>query len=492
NSSPRLLHVSRTVIKLCVPVQPFDYALKFAVRAGTSKLHAHVALYVALCQINILQSGIRGVQGRRTQNDCNSLQLTVESYIYSFRHRRLVIPSSTCLVPLISQYLPFFSRFIYICFTTLPCPCAVMSLSVSSFPEAPPTAALFGTLLNKRPVPFLKGIGHLAKAHVKGSIVHLRVNVPWCRSQLPSSLSRSSRIESSSIVIDIFPIPNCDECCFTDADASSLGPTIELSSSSRSISPAAPSTPSTENAEISMADPVEGPHRSSQYSDSVGDPAHTREECTAPSERQEEVASAVCDSEPHDSPQPSDSDATIIAPISRHPTTQPLATPSMIPRVRSHSVSPVVKASPTETIPPSRRPRYKSETAVGPRRRTASSSSPDRKGARGKNSTSTSAVPPLPSSAHTSSIAQKREIRSNTLSMGSSRSSSSTKAAEFQITTNHRLRPKTPPPLPLPPNSLDRGTWLRLVALPHAESGVPHQQQQHRPRAASEAVLTTS
>lgn len=64
-------------------MQPFDYPLKFAVLAGTSKLHAHVALYVALCQINILQSGIRAIQGRRTtRNDCNSPQLAVGSYIF--------------------------------------------------------------------------------------------------------------------------------------------------------------------------------------------------------------------------------------------------------------------------------------------------------------------------------------------------------------------------------------------------------------------------
>jgi hypothetical protein len=430
-----------------------------------------------------------------------------------------------------------------------------MSLSVSSFPEAPPkverhpkwqeTLSLksggkfFGTFLNKRPVPFLKGIGHLAKAHVKGSIVHLRVNVPRCRSQHPSSLSKSSAIQSSSIVIDIFPIPDCDECCLTDADVSSLDPTIELSSSSRSFSPAAPSTPSSENAAISMADSVEAPHRSSQYSDSSRDPANTDEEYVQPPAKEhEEAASAVCDSEPHDS-QPSDSDATITLPISRPLTTQPLVTPSMIPRVRSHSVSPGVKTSPTETIPSTQRPRYKSETAVGSRRRTASSSpddfsssSSERKEGRGK--TSTSVVPPLPSSPHNSSIAQKREIRSkryrsgaSNKSMGGSSSSNSTKAAEFQITANHRLRPKMvtsddastirarsrsrscspsmvvspsdgapqPPPLPLPPNSLDRGTWMRLVALPHTESGIPvrgsGEQQQHRPRAASD-VLTTS
>ncbi|KAF8480296.1 hypothetical protein DFH94DRAFT_741791 [Russula ochroleuca] len=517
----------------------------------------HVALYVALCQINNLQSS---VQGRpRTQHDYNSPQLAVES-LYSLRHRPLVIPSSTWSHTLDLTNLPF-SRFTYICLFSMHPSCAVMSLSVSSFPEAPPkvprppkwqetlslksSGKFLGSLLNKRPVPFLKGIGHLAKTHVKESIIHLRVNVPRCRAQHPSSLSRPP-IQSSSFVIDIIPIPNCDEC---SSDASSLGPTIEFSASSRSISPAASSTPSTANTAISTTDTVKPPHRSSQSL--VEDPTHAHEEDerppVPPPKDHVKVASVVCNSEPHDY-QPSDSDATITLPISPPLTTQPPATPSQIPRLRSHSVSAAVKApAATETVPPTRRPRYKSETAVGSRRRTASSSPPDdssssssseRKGSsnRGKNSTSV-ALPPLPSSAHTSSISpkqQKRETRSKRARSGASSKSmgsNSSKTAESPVilSTNH-FRPKTsngvstrvrsrshspslvvspldgasqPPPLPLPPNSLDRGTWLRLVALPHAESGIPvrgsgsrmqqqQQQQQYRPRAASEAVLTTS
>jgi hypothetical protein len=72
-------------------VQPFDYPLKFAVLAGTSKLHAHVALYVALCQINILQSGIRAIQGRRTTRNIVTAPSSRWGLIYSLRH-----PSPAC------------------------------------------------------------------------------------------------------------------------------------------------------------------------------------------------------------------------------------------------------------------------------------------------------------------------------------------------------------------------------------------------------------
>src|SRR5712672_2464867 len=96
-----------------------------------------------------------------------------------------------------------------------------MSLSVSSFPQAPPklvqqpklqvtpslksSGRFLGTLLRKRSVPFLKGIGHFAKTHVKGSIIRQRANVSLFRSlsKHHSSLSRSAIRRPSSIVIDI-------------------------------------------------------------------------------------------------------------------------------------------------------------------------------------------------------------------------------------------------------------------------------------------------
>jgi hypothetical protein len=243
-----------------------------------------------------------------------------------------------------------------------------MSLSVSSFPEAPPKLArhpkwhetislknngrFLGTLLSKRPMPCLnlKGIGHFAKAHVKGNIIHHRVNVPLSRFKHPSPHSRSS-IRASSIVIDIIPIPNNDECFYTssDVDGSSLDPSIDLFPSPP-ICPPALSTSSTVKV------------RPQAHEKGVQHPAR----------EQEEVASVVYDSEPHNS-QASDSESTITPPIPPSQTTQPLAPPSTVGRHRWHSASAGAKAaSATETAPPTR-PRHKSETEIGLRRPTTSS-----------------------------------------------------------------------------------------------------------------------
>src|SRR5258707_570577 len=229
-----------------------------------------------------------------------------------------------------------------------------MALSVSSFPEAPPkpvrhpmwqvTPSLkssgrsLGSLLSKHSVPFVTGIGQFAMAHVKVSNIRQRVNVPPCISisKHHPSLSGSS-IRSSSIVIDIAPIPNNDECFSTrssDVDASSLNPIIEISFSS-TIGPAAVSTPTAAKAIPAIF--------------------HDKGVQTSPKEH-EEGASAAYDSRPRDS-HPSDSEVTttlLISPPS--PTTQLLAAPSKAKegRRRSHSVSAGVKASAKETIPPTR------------------------------------------------------------------------------------------------------------------------------------------
>lgn len=472
---------------------------------------------------------------------------------------------------------------------TTPSQRLTMSLSVSSFPEAPPklvrqpkwqvtpslksSGRFLGTLLSKRSVPFLKGIGHFAKTHVKESIIRQRANVSRSRS-IFKHRSRSS-IQSSSIVIDITPISNNDKyfsARSSDVDASSLNPTIEISLSP-TISPAALSTPTLTAAQdipaISPRDPVKSPYQSSVQSLN-GDGAHTHETVIQhPAKEHEEITSA--DSEPHD-PQTPDSEMTTSLPISTSPTTQPLTiipVPSTEGRRRSSSASAGVNASTTEI--PRTRPRYKSETAIGLRRLTSMTScSEGRDTSGGENP-----IPQPPatgSSTHTfesTSTKKQRQQRRETTSKrararssASSKSTGSNKAVELPPLTAHMLSMRSagsrlsasshrsctaPPPqsfslsataivpkssleqmdplqtsphLPtrtsdvavslrsrstlelvvgpgpsdgaleqsLPPSSVDRGRWLRLAAVPHAESW-DGERQRRRPRTAPEAVL---
>ncbi|KAF8500267.1 hypothetical protein F5888DRAFT_1801813 [Russula emetica] len=480
-----------------------------------------------------------------------------------------------------------------------------MSLSVSSFPEAPPklvrqpkwkvtlksSGRFLGTLLSKRSVPFLKGIGRFAKTHVKESIIRQCANVSRSRSisKHHSTLSRSS-IRSSSIVIDITPISNNDKyfsARYSDVDASSLNPTIEISLSP-TISPAALSTPTAAKdiPAISPTDTVKAPYQSSVQS-LVGDSAHAHETVVQhPAKEHEEVAS---DSEPHD-PQPPDSEITTLLPISSSLTTQSLTVPgvpSTEGRRRSHSASAGVKASATETVSPTR-PRYRSETAIDlPRHLTTTSPSDDPPSSEGKDSSR--GENPIPQSPATGSthisestcMKKEREQRSETISKRArprsgtfSKSTGSNKAVESPLLSAHMLnmrsagcrlsanshRPSTAPPLqsftlsanalvpkssspeqmdhllqaptrphlrpkmrtrsdvaaspwsrsppsslvvvgpgpsddaseksPLP-SSVDRGLWLRLAAVPHAESW-DGERQRRRPRTAPEAVLMAS
>lgn len=471
-----------------------------------------------------------------------------------------------------------------------------MSLSVSSFPAAPPnlvrqpkwqitpslksSGRFLGTLLSKRSLPSLKGIGHIAKAHVKRGIIRQRANVSRSR-WMPkhhSSHSRSS-IRSSSIVIDITPISNDDKYSSArssdDVDASSLNSTIKVSLSP-TISPPALSSPTaaTDFPAISSADSVKAPYQSSVQS-LVGDSAHSRESeetvVQHPAKEREEVAS---DSEPHD-PQPPNSEITTPLPISPSLKTQPPTgvppLPSTEGRNRSHSASTGIKASASKTVPPTR-PRYKSETEIGlPRLTTTITPSEP------------IPQPPATNNAHTSESTstkrqrqQRRESifkRARARSAGaSSKSADSNKAMESpplrarmfsmrslgsRLSVNGHHRPITPPPLPSPlhpfslsatalvpvpksspeqmdvlqapphlrPNtasdvaasppsrwppspavgpglsddaseqsplpstsSVDKGLWLRVVAVPHAESW-DGDQQRRRPRTAPEAVL---
>ena len=472
-----------------------------------------------------------------------------------------------------------------------------MSLSVSSFPETPPklvrqpkwqvtpsqalksSGRFLGTLLSKRPVPFLKGIGHFAKTHVKGSIIRQRTNVSRSRSKRHPSLSRSS-IQSSSIVIDITPISNNDKCFSarsSDVDASSLNPTIEIFLSP-TISPAALSTPTVTAAKdiptISPTDPVKAPYQSSVQS-LVGDSlsAHAHETAVQrPVNEHEEVA---FDSEPHDS-QPPDSELTIPLPI--------VPVPSAEGRRRSHSASAGVKASATETVPPTRA-RYNSETAIGLPRLTSMTPTdhPRALSSEGKD-TSENAIlqPPATGSTHTNtsestSMKKQRQYRRETISKrararsgASSKSTGSNKTVELPPLSAHMINmrsagsrlsanshrsntapPRQPftlsatalvpksslermdhlqlqaPPHPRPntsdvaasprsrstpsslvvgpglsdddseqsplPSSVDRGLWLRLAAVPHAESWDGERQRRlSRPQTAPEAVLMAS
>ena len=426
-----------------------------------------------------------------------------------------------------------------------------MSLSVSSFPEAPPKLARnpkwqeslsfrcngrpFGSFFSKRSVPFLKGIGEFAKTHVKETIIHLRVHVPPSRSRHPSSPSKSS-IQASSIVIDIIPIPNSDGCFSTrisDVDASSTIDILPLAP----ITPATIPTPSTTNDVSAVTtDPVQV-ELSSQNLDR--DCAQAPEKIVQPPAKEhEEVACAVVDSELHES-QSSDSEATITLPKSPPPITQSPAAPSTIVRRRSQSVSAGVKSSAKENAPPTR-PRYKSETAIGSRRPHTSpdvSSSSERKGRGGAHASS----PASPKQRQ-----QKRETRSIRARSGASiRSVRSNEAAEFPLpspplpsahmlslrsgsrlpvpvanhprpkmndsaSTRSRSRSRSRssssslvalldsapqlPPLPSPlPGSVDKGQWLRLSTIPHIESEVPVRDGLRPfPRSAPEVALTAS
>ena len=465
-----------------------------------------------------------------------------------------------------------------------------MSLSVSSFPEAPPpklvrqqkwqvtpslrsSGRFLGTLLSKHSVPFLKGIGHFAKTHVKGSVVRQRTTVSRSRwiFKHHSSLPRSS-IRSSSIVIDITPISDNDthfSARSSDVDSSSLDHTIEtsLSSTAASSSPtAAKDLPA-----IPPTDSVKVPHQSSVQSLVVDSVYSDKTVVPDPAKEHGEVAS---NSEPRNL-QPPNPETTTPLPISPSPTTQSLTVPvpSTKRRRRSHSVSAGVKASARETEPPTR-PRYKSETAIGLRRlatitpsepipqfpatgsiHTSSDSTPVKKqrqqrretifkrvrarsaGASGKSTGDNKATESPPLSArmfNMRSLGSRLSVNSLSHHRPSTVpppprqtfSSSATALVPVPILSPEQidlllqapphLRPNTtsnvtasprshsPPSespvvgpgpsddpseqFPLPSSSVDRGLWLRLAAVPHAESW-DGEQQRRRPRTAPEAVL---
>ena len=381
-----------------------------------------------------------------------------------------------------------------------------MSLSVCSFPEAPPklvqqqpkwqvtpslksSGRFLGTLLSKRPVPLLKGIGHFTKTHVKGGIIRQRANVSRRSRWLSERLSRSS-IRSSSIVIDITPLSNnykYSSARSSDVDASSLNPTIEISLSP-TISPVAISSPTAAKdfSAISPTNSVKAPYQASVQS-LVGDSAPAHETVV----QHEEVASDS-DSEPHD-PQRPNSEITTPSPISRSLTTQLLTVPvpSTEGRRRSHSVSAGVKASATKTVPPTL-PRCKSETAIGLPRVTITPSEPiPQAPATGSTHTSESTSTKKQNQQRRESIFKRVRARS---AGASSKSTGSNKAMEMpplrarlfsmrslgsRLSANgHHDSSPAPPPLqpfstsatavvPVPKPSPEKMDLLLLQAPPH-------------------------
>ena len=306
-----------------------------------------------------------------------------------------------------------------------------MSLSVSSFPEAPAKLlngqkrqkqspsqgeskrAFFGTFLSKGSVPFLKRIRHFTKVNVniKGSVIHHEQHhpekVPPSRSHSrhPSSVA-SSPIKASGIVIDLIGIPHKDEYFPPskggDADATSFrepwpSPPTTLTASALSF----PSVTNHVSATAPTPPPPPPPPPPTVPND---DPAshHPLRNHAQPSERDGEIAPVVDNLTSHDSQASAPSakppaelsrrrsravtsptssttspffvTVTTASPTSQSPMAQlPAAPTSTEGRVRSRSISTSVKRAATaETVPvqvpaPPSRPRYKSETSIGVR-----------------------------------------------------------------------------------------------------------------------------
>lgn len=451
----------------------------------------------------------------------------------------------------------------------------MISLSVSSFPEAPPNLVrrpkwqvtpslksggrFLGTLLSKPSLPSLNGIGHIAKSHVKRGIVRQRANVsrPRWLSKRHSSLTRSS-----SIVIDITPISNNNNysSASSEVDASSVDPMIEISLSP-TINPAALSSPTVtkDSPAISPTDPAKGPYQPSVQS-LASDSTHAPETAAQhPGKEHEEVSPA--DFEPHN-PQPPNSETATPLPtslITQSPSAPPV--PSTEGRRRSHSASAGVKASATKTEPLTLH-RYKSETAIGLPRLTVTPSEPiPQPPATGRSTHTSDSIPTKKQQLH-ETIFKRVRARSDG---ASSKSTGSNKDVESpplrarmfslrslgsRLSVNSQRRPSTAPPLPQlfssiatalvpvpkssppeqteplvqpphlrpntsdvaaspplpvvgpgspdddseqspPPVSIDKGVWLRLAAVPHAESW-DGDQQRRRPRTAPETVSTAS
>jgi len=278
-----------------------------------------------------------------------------------------------------------------------------MSLSVSSFPGAPPKKLPHRQTWQGTPLPekkrgftcphislpsvsFLKGIRRLAKAYVKADVIHQPVSVPPSRSHRPRPLSLSrSPIRPSSIVIDITAVPHDDESSpsarSSYVDATPLDPIIELSSSPP-LSPAAPSTPEHISMAI-MTGPIKALHH--QFPRSIGDRKHVTEKfASLPAQERNETVSAVGDSSPHaahpshtpnhhSSMESSSSrqshvttpaSPTTVFPTSDLARPQSFPVPSIKVRHGPRPISTGTETVVTKTVPP-RRPRHKSETAIG-------------------------------------------------------------------------------------------------------------------------------
>jgi hypothetical protein len=304
-----------------------------------------------------------------------------------------------------------------------------MSLSVSSFPEAPqklahhpkwrkpPTpkrkSGFFGALLCKGSVPFLKHIRHFTKTDVKESVVHqpVSVNVQPTRSRHSLSIRSPSSIRASSIVVDLRSVPHNGECFpsskIDDVDASSLDPVLEISHSPNSIPIALPFPSTTDgipttptllsvkehNGIAPVFDDFE-PHHS-QYT-----VPSTKPPLTEASRRCRATTSPATTVPP--------GFETRISSILRPSTTPstPVATES---HLRSRSILTGPKQVVIETEPP-HRPRYKSETSAVVRGATMPPSPNDDLGPpegkrtyRGKSS-----PPPLPTSMASSALSSKQ------------------------------------------------------------------------------------
>jgi hypothetical protein len=381
-----------------------------------------------------------------------------------------------------------------------------MSLSVSSFPEAPPKLArhpkwrklpspkgksgFFGALLSKGSVPILKHIRHFTKADVKESVIHQPVNVPSTQSRHPLSVSPSS-IKAPSIVIDLRSVPTIDECFpsskFDDVDASSLDPVLEISHSPQATPVALP-FPSTKERisatptllsvkEHNAIAPDSEPHDSRSNFPSVKPLAELSRRCRATTSPGSTAPPGF---------------GTIISPTSYSSTTP---SPTVAPtegRPRLRSILTGVKQTATETEPP-RRPRYKSETSIGVRG-AATPSSPDDTSREGKRTyRGKSSPPPLPSSMMSSAVSkQQYEIGGpwRPLSNASSKSVGGVKPSELPVPnqparlTAHMLCMRSGS-RPLPTHlTLSSG---RLVARPRSKTS-DAASAPYRPRTASASL----
>lgn len=362
-------------------------------------------------------------------------------------HHSRIIPIKKCISPLYSCAPP--PSLVSHIFFRPTFPLTSMSLSVSSFPEAPPKLAhhpkwrnlpspkgksgFFGALLSKGSVPFLKHIRHFTKADVKESVIHQPVNVPSIQSRHPLSVSPSS-IKAPSIVIDLRSVPTIGECFpsskFDDVDASSLDPVLEISHSPQATPVALPFPSTTER--ISATPTLLSAKEHNEIAPVVDD--------SEPRDSRSNVPSVKSLAEPSRRWRATTSSASTAPPgfgatTSHSPTTPSPTVASTEGRPRLRSILTGVKQTATETESP-RRPRHKSETSIGVRGATTPSSPNDTSREGKRTYRGKSSPPPLPSSMSSSAVSkQQYEMGApwRPLSNASSKSVGGVKPSELPV-----------------------------------------------------------